>query len=137
MAGSCLRQVTRQVTRQVDAHSRDCRRAGGGGGERGSATAVLLVAAVVIAGFGQVGLVVAHGHIARLRLQAVADVAALAGAGQESGCALARRLAAANGVTVASCSTGFSEARVVVIGPRQSTAPWLPRLRARARAGFG
>lgn len=90
---------------------------------------VLLVAAALV----QVGLVVAAKH----RIQAAADLAALAGSAAslrgDDGCATARAVARRNGAGVASCRADLA---VVTLRTESSTANvvWGTRFRTHAEA---
>ncbi|WP_424622545.1 Rv3654c family TadE-like protein [Actinomyces bouchesdurhonensis] len=113
-------------------------------GEDGSGTVnslglitLALTLAFVLAGMG-------CAHTATVKLQAVADLAALAGAEHSASalwedvggrpCEAAAAVAAANGVGVESCEVLGSDCRVVV-GEDVSVLGVSTTLRARARAG--
>ena len=113
-------------------------------GEEGSGTinsVGLIVLAVVLAVFlGGVGV----AHRERVRLQAIADLAALAGAEQsatagwedvgERPCGAASAVAAANGVGVQSCEVRDLDCLVVLTQPVR-IAGISTNVSARARAG--
>ena len=119
---------------------------GKGGIEEGSGTvnclgliALSLLLAATVGGAGA-------ARCALIRLQAIADLAALSGAGQaatapwedvgERPCGAAASVASANGVAVQSCEVRGSDCLVVVTDSvRIVGIPMI--LRARARAGMG
>ena len=113
-------------------------------GEEGSGTvnsvgliALALTLAILLAGVG-------GARTASVRLQAVADLAALAGAERSATapwedvgsrpCEAASEVAAANGVSVESCEVLGTDCRVVVSGSTTVMGVSL-EIRARARAG--
>lgn len=113
-------------------------------GEEGSGTvnsvgliALALTLAILLAGVG-------GARTASVRLQAVADLAALAGAERSATtpwedvgsrpCEAASEVAAANGVSVESCEVLGTDCRVVVSGSATVMGVSL-EIRARARAG--
>lgn len=107
--------------------------------DRGAATVlalalVALLVTVAVAAVGVAGIVVTHR-----RAQAAADLAALAGAQSlgrgKDGCAVAARVARANGGRLDSCQPAGMEVtvEVSVAGPRLLGAA--PRMHGRARAG--
>lgn len=115
-----------------------------GMGEEGSGTvnsvgliALALTLAILLAGVG-------GARTASVRLQAVADLAALAGAERSATtpwedvgsrpCEAASEVAAANGVSVESCEVLGTDCRVVVSGSATVMGVSL-EIRARARAG--
>ena len=102
----------------------------------GSAAALFIVGALLVASVGQVSLILAQARLEQIRLQAIADLAALAAAEQVPDCERAHRLAAANGTTVTWCSVGVWGARVILQGSLHPSAPWLGRASARSHAGF-
>ena len=112
-----------------------------GRGDRGAASVLTLALAGVLLLLGAALGVVAALVVAHRTAQSAADLAALAGAQSVAdgadGCAVAARLAAANGAEVRACVVSGREVRVrvVVTGPR-----WLGQradLEAEARAGPG
>ena len=110
-----------------------------GSGTVNSVGLIVLALAVVLGGLG-----VAHRE--RVRLQAVADLAALAGAEQsataawedvgERPCAAASVVARANGVDIQSCEVRDSDCLVVLTQPVR-IAGISTNVSARARAGPG
>ena len=113
-------------------------------GEEGSGTvnsvgliALALTLAILLAGVG-------GARTASVRLQAVVDLAALAGAERSATapwedvgsrpCEAASEVAAANGVSVESCEVLGTDCRVVVSGSATVMGVSL-EIRARARAG--
>ena len=115
-------------------------------GEEGSGTinsvALIVLALALAVVLGGVGA----AHRERARLQAVADLAALAGAEQsataawedvgERPCAAASAVAAANGVDIQSCEVRDSDCLVVLTQPVR-IAGISTNVSARARAGPG
>ena len=119
-------------------------RAGDRSGEEGSGTinSVGLIVLALVLGVLLSGVGVAHRE--RVRLQAVADLAALAGAEQsatadwedvgERPCRAASAVAAANGVSVQSCEVRDLDCLVVLTQPVR-IAGVSTNVSARARAG--
>lgn len=110
-------------------------------GERGAASVLVLAVTGLLVLVGAALSVVAAMVVDHRSAQSAADLAALAGAQAEaqggSGCAVAARVAAANGAVLTACSVADREVRlrVLVEGPR-----WLGQegdLEAEARAGPG
>ena len=109
--------------------------------ERGSGTVYALgvIAVLLAAAVGIAGLIQAQSATGRAR--AAADLAAISGATILSSvvapgdpCAMARRVAAANGASVRACSVAGEDITVSVVVPTRSLG--LPRqASARARAG--
>lgn len=104
--------------------------------DRGSALPMALVATLAVSAFGGAGLSLAEFRSQAMRMQAVADVAALAAADQGLDCSAAAAVAGANGAVLLSCVAAADSVRVVVTAFAPSANPWLPAPRARARAGF-
>ncbi|WP_370289042.1 Rv3654c family TadE-like protein [Nocardioides sp.] len=114
-------------------------------GQRGAATLLVVALCGVLMAVGAATAAVGALVVDHRRTQAAADLAALAAAGALTGvsavgatgepCAVAGRIATANGAEVIACDLQGDTATITVArdGPR-----WLgqaPRLRATARAG--
>ena len=126
------------------ARARPAPGARGGEGERGSGSlsavgvlALVVAVIVVVVGVGQ-------AFAARTRLQAVADLSALAGAEAaavaawedvgDGPCSAAARVASANGASTEKCDLHGSDCRVELV--RRVAIVGIPvQVRARARAG--
>ncbi|WP_053207827.1 Rv3654c family TadE-like protein [Jiangella muralis] len=109
-------------------------------GERGAGTVLILSIVLAIMVAVQAVAVLAAGQSARHRAAAAADLAALAGAnqlalGSADPCAVAGRIADANGATLRDCVIDGMEVEVQVRVPTTSALPWLPGQDRRARAG--
>jgi secretion/DNA translocation related TadE-like protein len=113
--------------------------------ERGSASVWVLACAALVFAVTAIGVFRAGAVLARHRAEAAADLAALAAAGQigVSGraCPAARRIAAANGARVRSCSAAMSpDGRSGTVRVRVAISVHLPLVGTRnavasARAG--
>lgn len=90
----------------------------------------------VILSFGHCALVLVEARTAQIHTQLAADAAALAAAGTDSGCVMARKVAERNRSVLISCTRSALAARVVVRGSALRAAPWIGRPSARAHAGF-
>jgi len=110
-------------------------------GERGSATVWVVALAGLLAALGAAGVLVGAAVAGRHRATSAADLAALAGAsravlGDPSACAVAARIAAANGALLASCAQlAGAEVQVEVRVPVPLGPLGSGEARARARAG--
>jgi secretion/DNA translocation related TadE-like protein len=109
--------------------------------ERGSAVPFAVACLGMLVMVGAATCVAAAMVVDHRRAQAAADLAALAGARSlvagGDGCAVARRMASANGASLSACRPEGADIRITVVvsGPR-----WLGShadLRAEARAGPG
>ncbi len=118
---------------------------GGEGGEEGSGTIAVvgILACVLLCGGAVLGAVAAHAHT--VRVQAIADVAALAGAEcsqrqrvlQEASCDACARVmevAEVNGARLGWCAQSGEDVRAVVHSP-WAWGGWEFDVSARARAG--
>jgi secretion/DNA translocation related TadE-like protein len=100
--------------------------------------------AVVLALVAVAGIVLASALAARTRVDAAADLSALAGAsailaGPTEVCARARSIALDNGATLVSCAVSGAAVRVQVVAPAPRPVGWLlpdrsAVLRSRAHA---
>jgi secretion/DNA translocation related TadE-like protein len=110
-------------------------------GERGSATVWVVALAGLVAALGAAGVLVGAAVTARHRATSAADLAALAAAshavvGDPAACAVAARIASANGAVLAGCAQLPGAQVQVEVRIRLSLGPLGSReAHGRARAG--
>ncbi len=117
--------------------------------ERGGATLIAVAAMAALTLFAAVALTVLSLHANQVYVQAVADLAALSGAGtspsalvQVGGglgpsCAVAAQVAQANRVDLTECAAVDLDLRVVLTRDVDLLLGWKLPVNARARAGPG